>query len=96
MKMFFVVYADYCDEGVTEAFKQAGYKSYTKIYHATGEGKESDPKLGTHYAPGMNNIILLAVPDKEIPLLVEFVRKLKAERPSYNLRAVTIPLEECV
>ena len=96
MKMFFVVYAEASDESVTEAFKKAGYKSYTKMHGATGEGQESEPKLDTHFWPGRNNTLLLGVPDDEIGHLVELVRKLKTEQPRAGLRAFTFPLEECV
>lgn len=96
MKMLFVVYAEASDKNVTNAFKKAGYKSYTKMHGATGEGDESEPKLGTHYWPGKNNTLLLAVPDEEIPRLVELVRRLKGEQPRAGIRAFTFPLEECV
>ncbi len=96
MKMFFVVYAEASDESVTEAFKKAGYKSYTKMHGATGEGQESEPKLDTHFWPGRNNTLLLGVPDEEIGRLIELVRKLKTEQPRAGLRAFTFPLEECV
>jgi hypothetical protein len=96
MKMFFVVYAEASDESITAAFKKAGYKSYTKMHGATGEGQESEPKLDTHFWPGRNNTLLLGVPDDEIGRLVELVRKLKTEQPRAGLRAFTFPLEECV
>ncbi len=96
MKMFFVVYAEASDESITAAFKKAGYKSYTKAHGATGEGEESEPKLGTHYWPGRNNTLLLAVPDEEIHKLIELAKRLKAEHPRAGLRAFTFPLEECV
>jgi hypothetical protein len=96
MKMFFVVYAETSDECITDAFKKSGYKSYTKVHGATGEGDESEPKLGTHYWPGKNNTLLLAVHDEEISRLVELVRRLKKEQPRAGLRAFTFPLEECV
>ena len=91
MKMFFVVYAEASDESVTEAFKKAGYKSYTKMHGATGEGQESEPKLDTHFWPGRNNTLLLGVPDEEIGRLIELVRKLKTEQPRAGLRAFTFP-----
>jgi hypothetical protein len=96
MKMFFVVYAEASDESITATFKKAGYKSYTKMHGATGEGQESEPKLDTHFWPGRNNTLLLGVPDDEIGRLVELVRKLKTEQPRAGLRAFTFPLEECV
>jgi len=96
MKMFFVVYAEASDENITDAFKKAGYKSYTKMHGATGEGEESEPKLDTHFWPGRNNTLLLGVPDDQIQKLIELVRRLKVELPRAGLRAFTFPLEECV
>ncbi|MCE5211037.1 MAG: hypothetical protein LLG40_05750 [Deltaproteobacteria bacterium] len=97
MKMFYVIYAEASDEVIIEALKNAGFKAYTKMGGLMGEGEESDPKLGTHYWPGNNNALLLAVSDEKIKLLCELVRKLKVEHPRAGLRAFTFPLEEeCV
>ncbi len=96
MKMFYVIYASASDENITAAFKKAGYKSYTKSHGATGEGEESEPKLGTHYWPGTNNTLLFAVPDEEIQKLIALTRNIKAENPRAGLRAFTFPLEECI
>lgn len=97
MKMFYVIYAEAADEDIIAAFKQAGLKAYTKMCGLMGEGEESDPKLGTHYWPGNNNALLLAVSDEKIKPLCELVRKLKVEHPRAGLRAFTFPLEEeCV
>jgi hypothetical protein len=96
MKMFLVVYAEASDESVSAAFKEAGYKSYTKIHGATGEGQESEPKLDTHFWPGRNNTLMLAVPDEEIQKLIELVRRLRVEQPRAGVRAFTFPLEECI
>ncbi len=97
MKMFLVFYAEASDEDIIAAFKKAGFKAYTKMSGLMGEGEESEPKLGTHYWPGKNNALLLAVHDEKINPLCELVRKLKVEHPRAGLRAFTFPLEEeCV
>ena len=97
MKMFFVIYAEETDEYILDAFKKSGFKAYTKIGELMGEGEETEPKLGTHYWPGNNNALLLAVSDEKIQPLCELVRKMKAEHPRAGLRAFTFPLEEeCV
>jgi|GEM_PF-191106 len=95
MKMLLVIYPCYSDERITNAFKQSGYTSYTKTHNATGVGVASEPKLGTHYSPGKNNMLLFAVHDEEVPHIVKVVRRLKAEHPRSGLRAFTFPLEEC-
>lgn len=97
MKMFYVIYAEAADEDIIAAFKKAGFKAYTKMGGLMGEGEESEPKLGTHYWPGNNNALLLAVSNEKIKPLCELVRKLKVEHPRAGLRAFTFPLEEeCV
>jgi hypothetical protein len=97
MKMFFVIYATEVDDVVVSAFKNAGFKAYTKMCGLMGEGEESDPKLGTHYWPGTNNALWLAVQNDNVGLLCDLVRKLKEEHSRANLRAFIFPLEEqCV
>jgi hypothetical protein len=94
MKMFYVIYAEASDENIIAALKAAGFKAYTKMSGLTGEGEETEPKLGTHYWPGNNNGLLLAVSNEKIETLCELVRKLKVEYPRAGLRAFTFPLEE--
>ncbi len=94
--MFLVIYAEATDESILAAFKKEGFKTYTKMQGATGEGLETEPKLGTHIWPGRNNALFLAVPDEEIPRLCEVANRLKIQYPRAGLRAFTIPLEECV
>lgn len=97
MKMFFVLYTESSDEDIINAFKKSGFKYYTKMSGVMGEGDESEPKLGTHYWPGKNNALLLAVPDEKIQPLCELVRQLKVEHPRAGLKAFTFPLdEECI
>jgi hypothetical protein len=96
MKMFAFVYADYFDERITNEFKQADYKHYTKVHGTTGEGEEAGAKLGTSYAPFKNNILYIAVPDEEISNLLEIVRKLRRDCPDAGFRAFTHQLEECI
>jgi len=94
--MFLVIYAEASDESIIDALKSAGFKSYTKMLGATGEGEESEPKLGTHCWPGKNNALFVAVHDEEIQHICDLIRKLKAEHPRACLRAFKFPVEECI
>lgn len=94
MKMFFIIYAAYFDERITDALKNAGYKAYTKMHDVTGEGEESEPKLGTHYSPGKNKTIWMAVPEGKVKNLIELIQKIKTEHPGAGLRAFTFPMAE--
>ena len=95
MKMFLVVYENFLDAPTLEAFKQAGYKSYTKMKDVTGEGKHL-PKLGNRMGRGKNDTLLFAVPDEEIPHIIEVVQSLKTRYPVAGYRAFTFPLEQCL
>jgi hypothetical protein len=96
MKMFLVIYCEASDEDILAAFKAAGFKAYTKMQGAMGEGPDSEPKLGTHCWPGRNNALFLAVPDEDIASLCDLVKKLKLEHPRAGVKAFTLPLEECI
>jgi len=97
MKMFMVFYSEASDDDVVAAFKEFGIRGYTKMCGLRGEGEETEPRLGTHYWPGQNNALMLAVDDEKIRPLCDLVRKLKVEHPRAGLRAFTFPLEEeCV
>lgn len=96
MKMFMVIYAEASDENIISAFKSAGFKSYTKIQGATGEGDQSEPKLGTHCWPGKNNTLHIAIQDEDSQHIQELIRKLKVEHPRACLRAFTFPIAECI
>jgi len=96
MKMFLVVYENFLDEGTTNAFKQAGYKSYTKMHNVIGEGEKHLPKLGNRVWPGKNSTLSFAVPEGEIPRLIEVVQGLKGRYPTAGFRAFTFPLEQCI
>ncbi|PKN77130.1 MAG: hypothetical protein CVU52_01775 [Deltaproteobacteria bacterium HGW-Deltaproteobacteria-10] len=96
MKMFLVIYAEASDETITAAFKKAGFKAYTKMHGATGEGPDSEPKLDTHCWPGRNNALFIAVQDDDIAGLCELVKRLKSDHPRAGLKAFTLPLEESI
>jgi hypothetical protein len=96
MKMFALIYPDYFDVYVTEEFKGAKYKQYTKVHGATGEGIESGAKMGTSLVPYNNNILYIAVPEEEIPNLLEIVQRLRRKYPDEGFRAFTFQLDEYI
>jgi hypothetical protein len=96
MKMFLIVYSRESDEDVVAAFKSAGIMGYTKMQEVRGEGRETEPKLGTHIWPGMNNILFLVMNDDEVPPIKELIKRLKQEHPRAGLKGFLIPLEDCL
>ncbi len=94
MKMCLIVYSQAADYEVVSQLKKAGIRRYTKMQEARGEGDETEPKLGTHTWPGKNNVLLVAIPDEECPVVKDVVRLLKESHPRAGVKAFMIPMEE--
>jgi hypothetical protein len=92
--MFLIIYCEAADEDVIAALKEAGVRGYTKMVEALGEGTETEPKLGTQFWPGKNNVLLMAVADEAIPCLDARLRELKRENPRAGVRSFLLPMEE--
>jgi len=96
MKMFVVVYSRAADYDVLRQIKKTGIQGYTKITEASGEGVDTEPKLGTHTWPGANNVLYIAVQDEEVPLVSGAIRQLKVSHPRAGVKGFVLPLEEVV
>ena len=96
MKMLFIIYSQEVDEAIVAAFKRSGIGGYTKMKEVCGEGRETEPKLGSHIWPGMNNVLFVVVEDEEVKKAMELVRQMKKEHPRAGLRAFQLPLEDCI
>ena len=96
MKMLFIVYSREADEAVVDAFKRSGMRGYTKMKECYGEGEETEPKLGTHIWPGMNNVLFVVIEDDEAKRAMYLIKELKKEHPRAGLKGFLLPLEDCV
>ncbi len=96
MKMFIVVYNDAIDETLISAFKEANITGYTKWRETLGEGEESEPKLGTQYWPGRNNVLAVVIDDERVPVLSDIIKKLKARYPKTGIRSFTLQVEDTI
>ncbi|MCX7635873.1 MAG: hypothetical protein N2Z74_09070 [Syntrophales bacterium] len=96
MKMLIIVYSAAADYDVLTRLKSLGINGYTKLKEAAGEGKETEPKLGTHCWPGANNVLYVAVRDEDVPRMKEVIRQLKAGHPRAGVKAFILPMEEII
>ncbi|HVN96008.1 MAG TPA: hypothetical protein VMT62_06235, partial [Syntrophorhabdaceae bacterium] len=81
MKMLIIVYSDAFDEVMMSAFKEAHVKGYTKWKETFGEGNETEPKLGTHFWPGRNNVLAIVTEDEEVAAIKGIIKDLKIRYP---------------
>jgi len=84
MQMVLIV----CDAGVTNRVKEivdeAGGPGYTVLQDATGKG-ESGPRENTPIWPGLNSVILCAVPPDCVPRIREGLDALRKQRSARHL-----------
>ncbi len=96
MKMMMIVYCEASDEIILAALKEAGVRAYSKMKDVSGEGTETEPKLGTHTWPGRNDVILTAVENGKVDALKKMILRLKAEHPRCGVRGFVFPMEESI
>jgi len=93
MKMLIVVYNDAIDETIIGAFKEAQVKGYTKWKETLGEGDETEPKLGTHYWPGRNNVLAVVLDDEKVPVVTDVIKGLKIQYPKSGIKTFILQVE---
>jgi hypothetical protein len=96
MKLCLIIYSEAADEYVMAELKKAGIQTYTKTVEARGVGMETEPKLGTHFWPGRNNVLFTAVADEEAPKIREQLWKIKRDNPHAGVRGFLLPMEDDV
>lgn len=96
MKMLVMVYSDAVGEEIITAFKKADIKGYTKWKEAYGEGTETEPKLGTHYWPGKNNVLAVVLEDEKVPAITDLIKQLKQEHPKGGIKTFILQVEETI
>jgi hypothetical protein len=96
MKMLIVVYNDAIDETVITAFREAQIRGYTKWKETLGEGNETEPKLGTHYWPGRNNVLAVVVEDAKVPVVADIIKELRIKYPKSGIKTFVLQVEETI
>lgn len=90
MVLVFVVYGNAIDDEMTEMLKTR-VAGYTRFEGVRGEGS-SEPRLGSHVWPGINNCVMTAVDDRERGLLMEGIGELKRKFPHAGVKVFAVPL----
>jgi hypothetical protein len=96
MKMLIIVYNDAIDEAIITAFKEGQVKGYTKWKETLGEGDETEPKLGTHYWPGRNNVLAVVLEDEKVPVITGIIKELKIRYPKSGIKTFILKVEETI
>jgi hypothetical protein len=99
MKIVFVICEEVYENRIMEILARVGIDYYTCWEHVKGKGHETEAHLGTRSFPGLNAVLMIALPD-EAPLKVligEIEEANKAIiRPDDRIRLFQVPLERIV
>ena len=82
MKQLTVIYDAAVDESITELIDGLGLAGYTKLFDAHGLGGTGH-KLNTPVFPGVNNLLLILLPEDAVRTVTAALYRLQA---SYRLK----------
>src|SRR5258706_12486189 len=91
MKLLTVIYDAGIDESVTELVEGLNLPGFTKLFDAHGLGG-TGMKLNTPVFPGINNLLILLLPDEQVRAVTDSLYHLQA---SYRLKpGLTLVLQD--
>ncbi len=79
MRLLFIICEASVEHRVLEILERCGAPGYTRFTGATGDGKRGR-REGTAVWPGLNALLLAAMPEEIVPLVTESLQKLEDER----------------
>ena len=77
MKMLLIIYEAGIDEDLQGVIERLEVSGWTKLAGATGTGHRGN-RFGTQIWPGTNNLLLVALPEDQVPGIVGELNELKS------------------
>ncbi len=96
MKMFMIMYEYAIDAEVFAEIKKIGIAGYTKWSKVQGAGPETGLKLNTRDWPGLNDVLVVVVDEKDAEKVKEMVSHLRKTYPQSGVRCFIVPVEEMI
>lgn len=88
MKAVFVIFNQAHTERLEYVFDRLGIRGYTWWQEVQGRGSETgEPRLGTHTWPEMNSAAITIIPDEQVEILLENIRKIDEVNHEVGIRA---------
>lgn len=97
MKAVMIIFNQANTERVEYMFDRLGIRGYTWWQDVKGRGTETgEPRMGTHTWPEMNSAVLTMIPDDQVDVLLEKVKKLDDVNKEVGVRAFVWNVEKTV
>jgi len=93
MKLVLIAYGEAIDREVTDVLKAAGAPNFTRWTRVQGKGAASGPHLGSHVWPKQNNVLAVAVDDRQATQILEGVQELRTRLAQEGVKAFVLPLD---
>jgi hypothetical protein len=96
MRLLFIICEANVDERIMEMIMEAGGTGYTRFTDAFGNGSHGR-REGSPVWPGLNSVIIAAMPDENVQGLTDRIKALQAERSGrLGVRVFAAPAEQLV
>ncbi len=94
MRLLFIICEQSIDARVMDTLTRLGAPGYTRFSGAVGSGKNGI-REGTPIWPGLNSLVMSAVPEELVPDILESLERMQAERSGrLALKIFSVPAEE--
>jgi nitrogen regulatory protein PII len=98
MKMLLIVFRESLEEEILGLLKELGVKAFTEVHEVAGSG-ETGSALHSFTWPGVNSMILAALPEDHLKRVVEGLKAFRDQRVKQQhgakipLRVFVLPCE---
>ncbi|HYX06147.1 MAG TPA: P-II family nitrogen regulator [Bacteroidales bacterium] len=97
MKAVMIIFNQANTERVEYMFDRLGIRGYTWWQDVKGRGTETgEPRQGTHTWPEMNSAALTMIPDEQVDVLLDKVKKMDEVNKEVGVRAFVWNVEKTV
>ncbi len=97
MKAVMIIFNQANTERVEYMFDRLGIRGYTWFQDVKGRGTETgEPRMGTHTWPEMNSAALTMIPDDQVDVLLDKVKKMDEVNKEVGVRAFVWNVEKTV
>ncbi len=97
MKTIFIAYDLSHYERIIDILERNNCRGFTAWNQVTGRGSvDGEPHYGSHAWPSLAGALLTVVEDKRVPIVLDKLRALNADRPKLGLRAFVWNVEESI
>ncbi len=97
MKAVFVSFDQAHRDSVISALSSSMMRGFTLWENTCGRGSvKGEPHYGNHAWPVMNCSIMSVCEDDRVPVILDRLKKIDADRPNLGLRAFVLPVEQMI